>query len=226
VQYQGITCFANSLLPPQLFSVIVFGCISNKGWLEDEGIKPVCIFNKDGNACRIGNTVALVGFIGALALLVLEALFQSLSSIKIRKRAVLADLGFSAAWAALYLIAFAYLGIAWSKSPYPRFGEGINNARSAVAFSFFSIPVWAGCAYFAWIRWQSGTDMGQFAGGFETGLPPTDAFAGQQAGGYAAVPNAMGDPNAYASTTAGYDQSGVGANNPFAAPATYQAPAY
>ena len=65
--------------------------------------------------------------------------------------------------------------------------------------------------------------MGQFAGGFETGAPPTDAFAGQQTGGYAAVP--MGDPNAYAATTAGYDQSG-GANNPFAAPATYQAPAY
>jgi len=195
-----------------LFSVVVFGCISNKGWNE-EGVKPVCIFNKDGNACRLANMVSLVGFIGALALLVLEALFQNLSSIKIRKRAVMADLGFSAVWAALFLIVFAYLGIAWGKSDYPKWGEGINNARSAVAFSFFSIPVWAGCAYFAWMRWQSGTDMGQFASTFEAGqYAPQDSYMAGTAG--------YTDPNAMAAPDAGYgvDPNAVG-NNPFASQA-------
>lgn len=203
----------------QLFSVIVFGCISNKGWNED-GPKPVCIFNKDGNACRIGNLVGVVGFIGALVLLVLEALFQNLSSIKVRKRAVAVDIGFSAAWAILYLIAFAYLGIAWGRSDYPRFGEGINNARSAVAFSFFSIPVWAGCAYFAWQRWQTGADMSQFASGFEGQVPP-----GAE---YSAYPVGQTDPNAMYAVddyTQQQQQPGMDAN-PFAAGNAYQAPAY
>jgi len=118
------------------------------------------------------------------------------------------------------------MGIAWLKSPYPKFGEGINNARSAVAFALLSIPVWAGCAYFAWIRWQSGADMGQFASGFEAGqmggVPGQDPYGGQ-AGGYAAVPTAT-DAGAYAATTAGYEDQSAGGVNPFGA--TYQAPAY
>lgn len=164
----------------------------------------------------------MIGFIAALALLLLEAMFQNLSSIKIRKRAVTADLAFSGLWAAFYLIVFAYLMIAWTKSPYPKFGEGINNARSAVAFSLLSIPVWAGCAYFAWIRWQSGTDMAQFAGGFDAAgnpIPPAqDGYAYAAADQGAAI-----DASAYA----GYDQSAAGVNagvNPFASP--YQTSAY
>lgn len=192
----------------QLFSCIVFGCIQNKGWDEDKK----CVFNKDGSACSFAKMVGLVGILGSIALLVLEAFFQQISSIKIRRRAVAADLGFSAAWAGLNIITFLYLAIAWSKSESPKFGEGINNARAAIAFCFFVAPIWAGCAYFAYLRWMSGADMAQFTGA-----------EGQQPGAdYTAYPQDQ--------TGAGYQddysQQAAAGNNPFAAGDQYQAPAY
>ena len=200
-----------SLEQQQLFSCIVFGCIQNKGWNEDKK----CIFNKDGNACSFAKMVGLVGILGAIAFLVLEALFQQISSIKIRRRAVAADLGFSAAWAGLNLITFLYLAIQWSKSDSPKFGEGINNARAAVAFCFFVAPVWAGCAYFAYLRWMSGADMAQFAG--------TEGMDGQQPGAdYTAYPQ---DQTMAAGYQEDYSAQPAAGNNPFAG-GNYQAPAY
>lgn len=171
--------------------------------------------------------ISLVGFLGALSLLVLEALFQNLSSIKVRKRAVAADLGFSAAWAVLFLILSFYIGIAWGKSEYPKFGEGINNARAAVAFSLLSVPVWAGCAYFAWVRWQSGTDMGQFASAYETGAygPPGTVVPGAETATWApGDPSVAVDPSAYSTDPNAY--ANATGNNPFGAANAYQAPAY
>ncbi|XP_054168134.1 synaptogyrin-like [Oppia nitens] len=170
-----------------LCSVIVFGCISAKGWYK-EGKLDKCLYNKDNNACRLGSGLGLIGFLASIAFLVLEALFQNLSSIKIRRRVVAFDLGFSGVWSVLYLICFAYLGIAWAKSDYPPFGEGINSCRAAIAFSFFSIASWAGCTYFAHQRWVSGTDMTQFASGFE------NEDIGGGGAGYSAYGGATDEP--------------------------------
>ena len=152
---------------------------------------------------------------------------QNLSSIKIRKRAVTADLAFSGLWTALYLIVFGYLLVAWTRSPYPRFGEGINNARSAVAFSLLSLPVWAGCTYFAYLRWQSGADMSQFSGGFDAAgnpIPPAqDGYA------YTAAATDVGPLDPSAGGYAAYDQSAAAAAppvNPFATASPYQPSAY
>ena len=141
-------------------SVVVFGCISNKGWFK-EGKRETCIYFNDNNACRLGSGLGLIGFLASIALLVVEAMFQNLSSIKIRRRVVAFDLGFSGIlrchefitnknilsrfvglWAVLYAICFVYLGIAWGRSGWPPYGEGINSARAAIAFSFFSIFAW------------------------------------------------------------------------------------
>ena len=85
------------------------------------------------------------------------------------------DLAFSGLWSALFFICFAYLGISWSKSAYPNFGYGINNLRSAIVFSLFAIFLWAGCAYFAWLRWKSGTDMSVFASGYDESEVASDS---------------------------------------------------
>jgi len=148
--------------------VIVYGSINNKGWYKQK-----CLYNGSGNVCRFGQTLGLFGLLGAVVLLVLEGLFQNISSIKVRRRIVAGDLGFSALWAVLYFLCFATLGISWSRSPYPEFGYGINNLRAAIAFSFFSIFTWAGCAYFIWLRWKAGFEMSQFATGYDDeGVPP------------------------------------------------------
>ena len=70
--------------------MVVFGCISAKGWHKGK-----CLYNNDNSACSFGSLLGLVGFVASIAFLILEALFHNISSIKMRRRAVLLDLGFS-----------------------------------------------------------------------------------------------------------------------------------
>ena len=78
----------------QICSLVVWASISLNGW-HKKGRKEICLFNGDNSACRFGSGVAFVGFFGAVAFLVIEALFQNLSSIKVRRRVVMGDVGFS-----------------------------------------------------------------------------------------------------------------------------------
>ena len=73
----------------QLFSVIVFGCISSQQSGEH------CMYNDDPNACGFGVAVGVIAFLGCMAFLVLDALFENISSIQQRKHVVLGDIGFS-----------------------------------------------------------------------------------------------------------------------------------
>jgi len=74
----------------QLFSVIVFGCISNQGWDKDQ-----CRYNGDTNACSFGTVVGVMAFFGLIILLVIDALFENISGVQHRKYAVIGDMGFS-----------------------------------------------------------------------------------------------------------------------------------
>ena len=77
----------------QLFSVIVFGCISNQGWEKGH-----CRYNGDDNACSFGTVVGVIGFLGFTFLLVLDALFENISGVQHRKYAVILDISFSGIW--------------------------------------------------------------------------------------------------------------------------------
>jgi hypothetical protein len=84
------------LITFQLFAIIVFGCISSQGWVFDsEENKEVCLYNKEAGACNYGVFVGVFAFLGAIAFLVGEFLFERMSSVKTRKHYVLGDLGFS-----------------------------------------------------------------------------------------------------------------------------------
>lgn len=75
----------------QLFAIIVFSCIASQGYDE----KGECQFNNDNGACNFGTTVGVIAFLGLIALLISDALFENLSSIKQRKYIVMGDMGFS-----------------------------------------------------------------------------------------------------------------------------------
>lgn len=80
----------------QLFSIIVFGCISSQGWRVDETTnKDYCLYNNDANACNYGVTIGVIGFLAAMGFIVGEYFFEQMSSVKTRKHYVLGDLGFS-----------------------------------------------------------------------------------------------------------------------------------
>ncbi|XP_076043289.1 synaptogyrin isoform X2 [Oratosquilla oratoria] len=148
-----------------LFSIIVFGCISSQGWQKDKLGKEVCLYNEDPNACNYGVGISVIAFLAAIGFIVGEFLFEQMSSIKTRKRYVMADLGFSGFWAFLYFVGFCYLTNQWSrvkKSP----TVGTNNMQAAIAFSFFSIFSWGALAYLAFMRYKQGADQA-FAPSYE-----------------------------------------------------------
>ncbi|CAH0563800.1 unnamed protein product [Brassicogethes aeneus] len=156
-----------------LFSIIVFGCISSQGWLYDEASKKnKCLYNGDSNACNYGVGISVIAFLASMGFIAGEYLFEQMSSVKTRKHYVLGDLGFSGAWAFLYFVGFWYLTNQWGKSTSPANEYGVNNVQAAIAFSFFSIFTWAGCAFFAFQRFKQGADSA-FATNYEadSGMP-------------------------------------------------------
>ena len=92
----NINLFLKSVF--QLFAIIVFGCISSKGYNLDvnEGEEPYCLYNGDTNACNYGVTIGVLAFLGLLVFLFLDAIFETrISSIQHRKYIVLCDIAFS-----------------------------------------------------------------------------------------------------------------------------------
>ncbi|XP_055706598.1 synaptogyrin [Phlebotomus papatasi] len=141
-----------------LFAIIVFGCISSQGWRVDEAGKDYCLYNGDSNACNYGVGIGVIAFLASMGFIVGEYLFEQMSSVKTRKHYVLGDMAFSAFWSFLYFIGFCYLANQWGKAEEPPMGYGVNNVQAAIAFSFFSILTWAGCAFFAYQRFKQGVD--------------------------------------------------------------------
>nr|CAG4635777.1 EOG090X0FHR [Artemia franciscana] len=151
-----------------LFAIIIFGSISSKGWAFDKvQNREVCLFNKDLNACNYGTTIAVFAFLAAIGFLAGEWFFQQISSVKMRRRYIMLDFGFSAFWTFLYFVGFCYLTSQWSKSETPEGGSVITNGlQAAIAFSFFSIFSWAGCTWFAYQRYKLGVELLSFIENF------------------------------------------------------------
>ena len=74
----------------QVFSVVVFGCITDQGWVDN-----TCIFNENGDACRFGNAIGIIAFLALMAFLVLDAVFDNISNVMHRKYIVMTDVVFS-----------------------------------------------------------------------------------------------------------------------------------
>lgn len=67
---------------------------------------------------------------------------------------------------------FWYLASQWGQSTAPENGYGVTNVQAAIAFCFFSIFTWAGCAFLAFQRFRQGSDAA-FATNYEadTSMP-------------------------------------------------------
>ncbi|XP_048761010.1 synaptogyrin-3-like [Ostrea edulis] len=139
-------------LASTLFAIIVFGCILGEGWISDK-----CLMNNDANACGYGTGIGIIAFLLCLGFLVLDAMFENISSVQYRKYVVLADMGISGLWTFLWFVGFCYMTDAWRKTDQvPPHGYGRNNIQAAIAFSFFSIITWGGITFFAVRRYREG----------------------------------------------------------------------
>ncbi|XP_012990682.1 synaptogyrin-1 isoform X2 [Esox lucius] len=128
-----------------LFSVVIFGCIANEGYVNrPDEVQEFCIFNRNQNACNYGVFMGSLAFLCCLAFLALDVYFPQISSVKDRKKAVLADVGVSAFWSFMWFVGFCFLSNQWQVAKHednPRGGGG-NAARAAIIFAFFSTFSW------------------------------------------------------------------------------------
>ncbi|XP_031674500.1 uncharacterized protein LOC116352775 isoform X1 [Oncorhynchus kisutch] len=127
------------------FSIVIFGSIANEGYVNrpDEA-QEFCIFNRNQNACNYGLFMGTLAFLCCLVFLALDVYFPQISSVKDRKKAVLADVGVSAFWSFMWFVGFCFLTNQWqvAKQEDNPLREGGDAARAAITFAFFSIFTW------------------------------------------------------------------------------------
>ncbi|CAL1533611.1 unnamed protein product [Lymnaea stagnalis] len=161
-----------------LFAIVVFSCISSGGWYAHS-----CIMNKDDNACGYGTGIGVLAFLICIGFLIVDALFENLSSVQHRKYAVLADLGISGLWTFLWFVGFCYMTDAWRRTEKIQHG-GRDNVQAAIAFSFFSIFTWGGLTFLAVRRYRLGAQEA-FASGYDqdpNASSPYSSFPGSDTG--------------------------------------------
>ncbi|XP_035993251.1 synaptogyrin-1-like isoform X2 [Fundulus heteroclitus] len=79
-----------------LFSIVIFGCIANEGYINrPDEVEEYCIFNRNQNACNYGVFMGSMAFLCCVVFLALDVYFPQISSVKDRKKAVLADVAVS-----------------------------------------------------------------------------------------------------------------------------------
>ena len=62
---------------------------------DEEWDEKRCLYNNDNSACSFGYWISFIGLSMSCALMICEAKLHRISSIKMRRWAVLLDLGFS-----------------------------------------------------------------------------------------------------------------------------------
>ncbi|XP_053309458.1 synaptogyrin-2 [Spea bombifrons] len=141
-----------------IFALIVFACILTDGYPSDTEGRVFCIFNHNSDACHYGVGIGTIAFLGSLLFLGLDAYFPTISNVAQRRHIVLADLGFSALWSFLWFVGFCFLANQWASTNLSDIHIGQDNARAAIAFSFFSILSWIPLAFMAYKRYKLGVD--------------------------------------------------------------------
>lgn len=112
LSHRPVPSFSSLLL--QLFSIVIFGCIANEGYINRPNeIEEYCIFNRNQNACNYGVFMGSMAFLCCMAFLALDVYFPQISSVKDRKKAVLADIGLSGKPRASILFYFIFITFIW-----------------------------------------------------------------------------------------------------------------
>ncbi|ESP03938.1 hypothetical protein LOTGIDRAFT_156540 [Lottia gigantea] len=166
-----------------IFSIVVFGCISSRGYYVNQ-----CQMNNSG-ACGYGVGIGVLAFLICIGFLVVDAMFENLSSIQHRKYAVMADMGVSGLWTFLWFVGFCFLTDAWRKTDvnadyYNPKHNPQDNIQAAIAFAFFSIFTWAATTFFAVRQYRMGA-QDAFASGYDPEpnvSSPYSSFPGSDTG--------------------------------------------
>ncbi|XP_043970681.1 synaptogyrin-3-like [Gambusia affinis] len=147
-----------------VFSIVVFSCIVNEGYINIGSERLLCVFNKNAHACNYGMTVGVACFLGSTCFLILDVYFPSMSNLKDRKRAVLFDLIFSGVASFLWFVGFCFLANQWQATSPDELplAQGSDAARAIITFCFFSTLSWAVLMLSALRRYLTGSNTNLF----------------------------------------------------------------
>ncbi|KAA8595333.1 hypothetical protein FQN60_012468, partial [Etheostoma spectabile] len=123
-----------------LFSIVIFGCIANEGYINRPNeVEEYCIFNRNQNACNYGVFMGSMAFLCCMAFLALDVYFPQISSVK------------DPFWSFMWFVGFCFLANQWqvTKLEDNPLKEGGDAARAAITFSFFSIFTWGAQTLFS-----------------------------------------------------------------------------
>merc|ERR1712025_1162136 len=162
-----------------LFAIVVFGCISAAGY---DPLFHHCIFNKNQDACHYGVAIGVLAFLACILFIAVDFQFNSISNSVIRKHLIVIDLAFSCIWSFLWFVGFCFLADQWRKSNI-RSQNQTNNARAAIAFSFFSVFPWVTLSLMAVNRYRNGDE-------FQNEYEDPSANVNEYQGGYSKSPYA------------------------------------
>ncbi len=99
---------------------MIFGCIANEGYVNrPDEVEEFCIFNRNQNACNYAVGMGSLAFLCCAAFMALDVYFPQITSVKDRKKAVLADIGVSGKLLILHVNILYYLNNAFSTSLQP-----------------------------------------------------------------------------------------------------------
>ncbi|XP_028316924.1 synaptogyrin-3-like isoform X2 [Gouania willdenowi] len=127
-----------------VFSIVVFSCIINEGYINIGSERLLCIFNNNADACNYGITLGVACFLGSICFLILDVYFPTMSNVRDRRRAVMLDLIFSGVVSFLWFVGFCFLANQWQATSPDELplAQGSDAARATIAFCFFSILTW------------------------------------------------------------------------------------
>uniref|UniRef100_A0A1A8QV47 Synaptogyrin n=1 Tax=Nothobranchius pienaari TaxID=704102 RepID=A0A1A8QV47_9TELE len=147
-----------------VFSIVVFSCIVNEGYINIGSERLLCVFNNNADACNYGIIVGVACFLCSICFLIVDVYFPSMSNIRDRKRAVLLDLIFSGLASFLWFVGFCFLANQWQATSPDELplAQGSDAARATITFSFFSILTWAVLTLSALRRYLTGSKTNLF----------------------------------------------------------------
>ncbi|XP_065390784.1 synaptogyrin-4 isoform X3 [Macaca fascicularis] len=127
-----------------VFSLIIFSSLLTDGYQNKmESPQLHCILNSNNVACSFAVVAGFLAFFSCLAFLVLDTQETHIADTRFKTAFQLLDLILAVLWAVVWFVGFCFLANQWQHSPPKAFLLGSSSARAAIAFTFFSILVWA-----------------------------------------------------------------------------------
>lgn len=142
-----------------LFSIVVFACLASQGWHKGKCFDSVLVSH---GVCGYGTAVGVIAFVSLLIFLALDAMFDNVSNIQLRKYIVIADITWFGIMSFLWFVSFCYMAASWRNAVDAAAVK--SGVEASITFSFFSTLVFVVLCLLAVMQYRQGVSIGSVHG--------------------------------------------------------------